>query len=90
MLERTALVITICGLILMLGGPLFLRKMLFPVFLLFFRVPIPAVLYNQVTFPLQLLDSRLGGDGLSWLGVPLPRDGNILEPPQQRLSVVEG
>jgi exosortase len=88
-LQRTALVITIFGIVLMLGGPILLRKMLFPLFLLFFMVPIPAVLYNQVTFPLQLLASRLAGEGLSWLGVPVLRDGNILELPEQRLSVVE-
>ena len=88
-LERIAFVITVFGIVLMLGGARLLRKLFFPLFLLFFMVPIPAVLYNQVTFPLQLLASRLGADGLSWLGVPVLRDGNILELPQQRLSVVE-
>jgi exosortase len=88
-LERTAFVITAFGIVLTLGGPLLLRKMLFPLFLLFFMVPIPAVLYNQITFPLQLLASRLAGEGLTWLGLPVLREGNILELPQQRLSVVE-
>ena len=88
-LERTALVITAFGIVLMLGGPLLLRKMLFPLFLLFFMIPIPAVLYNQITFPMQLLASRLAGEGLTWLGLPVLREGNILELPQQRLSVVE-
>ena len=36
-----------------------------------------------------MLASRLAGEGLSWLGVPVLRDGNILELPGQRLSVVE-
>ena len=88
-LARTAFVITIFGMVLMLGGTLLLRKLLFPLMLLFFMVPIPAVLYNRVTFPLQLLASSLAGDGLSWLGLPVLREGNILELPQQRLSVVE-
>jgi exosortase len=88
-LERTAFVITAFGIVLTLGGPLLLRKMLFPLFLLFFMVPIPAVLYNQITFPMQLLASRLAGEGLTWLGLPVLREGNILELPEQRLSVVE-
>jgi exosortase len=52
-------------------------------------VPIPAVIYNRITFPLQLLASRLAGDALSVLGVPVLREGNILELPEQKLSVVE-
>lgn len=88
-LARTAFVITIFGIVWMLGGPPLLRKLLFPLFLLFFMVPIPAVIYNRITFPLQLLASSLAGDALSWLGLPVLREGNILELPEQRLSVVE-
>jgi exosortase len=88
-LARTAFVITVFGIVLLLGGTLLLRKLFFPLFLLFFMVPIPSVLYNRVTFPLQLLASRLAGDALSVLGLPVLREGNILELPEQKLSVVE-
>jgi exosortase len=88
-LARTAFVITVFGVVLTLGGLPVLRKLAFPLFLLFFMVPIPAVLYNRVTFPLQILASTFAGDALGWLGVPVLREGNILELPQQRLSVVE-
>jgi exosortase len=88
-LARTAFVITLFGAVWMLGGTLMLRKLFFPLFLLFFMVPIPAVIYNRITFPLQLLASRLAGDALAVLGVPVLREGNILELPEQRLSVVE-
>jgi exosortase len=88
-LARTAFVITLFGVVWMLGGTLMLRKLFFPLFLLFFMVPIPAVIYNRITFPLQLLASRLAGDALSVLGLPVLREGNILELPDQRLSVVE-
>ena len=88
-LARTAFVITIFGAVWMLGGLHMLRKLFFPLFLLFFMVPIPAVIYNRITFPLQLLASRLAGDALTVLGLPVLREGNILELPEQRLSVVE-
>ncbi len=88
-LARTAFVITIFGVVWMLGGLHMLRKIFFPLFLLFFMVPIPAVIYNRITFPLQLLASRLAGDALSVMGLPVLREGNILELPEQRLSVVE-
>jgi exosortase len=52
-------------------------------------VPIPAIIFNQITFPLQLLASRIAELALTLIGVPVFRDGNILELPSQRLSVVE-
>jgi exosortase len=52
-------------------------------------VPIPAVIYGQLTFPLQLIASQVAEASLLVLGVPVIRDGNILELASQRLSVVE-
>jgi exosortase len=88
-LARSAFVITLIGSVWLLGGTLMLRKLAFPLFLLFFMVPIPAVIYSRITFPLQLLASRLADDALTVLSIPVLREGNILELPNQRLSVVE-
>jgi exosortase len=88
-LARTAFVIMLIGVVWLLGGDLMLKKLAFPLFLLFFMVPIDAVIYNQITFPLQLLASRLADSALTLLSVPVLREGNILELPNQRLSVVE-
>jgi exosortase len=88
-LQRTAFVITVIGIVLLMGGPPFLRKLSFPLLLLFFMVPLPEIIYNRITFPLQLLASRLAFGVLSVLQIPVLREGNILELPQQRLSVVE-
>jgi exosortase len=88
-LARTSLVIVLIGAVWLLGGDLMLKKLAFPLFLLFFMVPIDAVIYNQITFPLQLLASRLADGALTLIAVPVLREGNILELPNQRLSVVE-
>jgi len=88
-LARTSFVIVLIGAVWLLGGDLMLKKLAFPLFLLFFMVPIDAVIYNQITFPLQLLASRLADDALTLISVPVLREGNILELPNQRLSVVE-
>ncbi len=88
-LARTSFVITLIGVVWLLGGDLMLKKLAFPLLLLFFMVPIPAVIYNRITFPLQLLASRLAGDALAVISIPVLREGNILELPNQRLSVVE-
>lgn len=88
-LARTAIVVSLVGMILFLGGLRHLRILAFPLFLLCFMIPIPAIIYNQITFPLQLLASEVAESSLSFLGVPVLREGNVLETPTQRLNVVE-
>jgi exosortase len=87
--QRTAFVITLIGSVWLLGGAFILKKLAFPLFLLVFMVPIPAVIYNQITFPLQKMASSLAASALSAIDIPVLREGNILDLPNQRLSVVE-
>ena len=88
-LQRTAILITLLGLLLVLGGTALVRALLFPLLLLPFMIPIPAVIYNQITFPLQLFASRVAEAVLNMIGIPVIRDGNVLELASQRLSVAE-
>ncbi len=88
-LARIAFVITLIGVIWLLRGTETLKMLAFPLFLLFFMVPIPSIVYNRITFPLQLIASRLAANALDLLNIPVMRDGNILELPHQTLSVVE-
>lgn len=88
-LSRTAIVVTLAGAVLTLGGTAWLRKLAFPLFLLCFMAPLPGVIYNSITFPLQLLASQLADGALTVLTVPVLREGNILELPSGKLSVVE-
>ncbi|HTS66448.1 MAG TPA: exosortase [Candidatus Acidoferrales bacterium] len=86
---RIALILTLVGLVWTLGGIVTLKKLAFPLFLLLFMIPIPQLLYNTLTFKLQLQASRLAEDALTLLSVPVTREGNVLELPNQKLSVVE-
>ena len=88
-MARTSLVISIIGAVLLLGGTQYVKVFAFPLFLLFFMVPIPAVVYNSLTFPLQLRASELAEWGIGILGIPVIREGNILTLPSQSLNVVE-
>lgn len=88
-LARTAFVEAVIGTVLFLGGSYAIRVMAFPLLLLFFMIPIPAVIYNRITFPLQLFASQVAAFTLELLGVPVLRDGNVLELASQKLSVVE-
>jgi exosortase len=88
-LARTAFVFSLAGVVLVMGGARSLRILAFPLFLLFFMVPIPAIIYSQITFPLQLFASQVAAAALSFVGIPVLREGNILELASQRLNVVE-
>jgi exosortase len=88
-LARTSLVISIIGAVLLLGGTECLRLFAFPLFLLFFMVPIPAIIYNQITFPLQLIASSAAEKTITLLQIPVIREGNVLELAEQKLNVVE-
>lgn len=88
-LQRTSLIITIAGCVLLTCGTKIFRILAFPMGLLLFMVPIPRIVYTQITFPLQLFASRVAEWALTVLGIPVLRDGNVLELASQKLSVVE-
>lgn len=88
-LARTSFVISLIGIVLLLGGVEYLKAFAFPLFLLFFMVPIPAVIYNELTFPLQIRASEMAEWSIDRLGIPIIREGNVLELASQKLNVVE-
>jgi len=88
-IARTALLVSLIGAVLFLGGIRIIRILAFPLLLLVFLFPIPALLYARVTLPLQIFASATAETILNWIHIPVLRDGNILELPHERLSVVE-
>ena len=67
-----------------------LRALLFPLGFLLLMIPLPAIIYNEITFPLQLLASRLAASSLQHLHLfPILREGNLLILPTYTLEVVE-
>lgn len=87
--SRFSLLVLLSGLILFLAGWKVLRAVSFPLGFLIFMIPIPAILYNQITFPMQLLASRLATSWLELVQVPVLRNGNILVLSSYSLEVVE-
>ena len=52
-------------------------------------VPLPALIFNQIAFPLQLIASRLGESAIAAAGIPVVREGNVLELSNITLNVAE-
>ena len=88
-LARSALVFTIIGTVWLLCGTRYLRILSFPLFLLFFMIPIPEIIYNRITFPLQIFASEVAEFSLNVLGIAVGREGNVLELSTMKLDVVD-
>ena len=88
-LSRLSLLGLIAGIVLFLYGPGHLRVLAFPLAFLLLMVPLPAMLFNQMAFPLQLLASRVGETVLSAANIPVLREGNILILPTITLEVAQ-
>lgn len=88
-LSRVSLLILIFGLIVLFAGWNYFRALLFPWALLFLMVPIPAIILNQLTVPLQIFASKIAAGTLPFLGVPVLREGNIINLPAMPLEVAE-
>ena len=86
---RLAFIIALVGIILFIGGTAWVRALAFPLLLLLFMVPIPAIIYAQLTLKLQMLASELGEIMIGWMGIPVLRAGNTLRLPSQTLDIAE-
>jgi exosortase len=87
--SRFSLLVLLAGMILFLAGWKVLRALSFPLAFLILMIPIPVIVYNQITFPLQLLASRFATFCLELVQVPVLREGNVLILPNYSLQVVE-
>lgn len=75
---RISFVLTLFGLVWYLFGREIVKQVWFELCFLFFMVPIPYVIYYALTFPMQLLASKITAGVLSAIGMQVVRQGNIL------------
>jgi exosortase len=86
---RISFILLVTGLIATFFGWAMVRELRFPLLVLVLAIPFPAILFNRITFPLQLLASRIASDILPLLGVPTLHEGNVIELPVMKLEVAE-
>ena len=88
-LSRSSLIILLSGMVLYFGGWRWLRVLAFPLAVLFLMIPLPVIVFNQISLPLQFLSSRLATGFLSFTGVPVLREGNVIRLPAMSLEVAQ-
>jgi exosortase len=88
-LSRISMIGVLAGSVLFLFGWAHLRVLAFPIGFLLLMIPLPALVFNQIALPLQLLASRVGELTLMALGIPVLREGNVIVLAHTSLEVVE-
>lgn len=88
-LSRVSLIGVLAGAVLFLFGWRHLRLLAFPLAFLLLMIPLPAIVFNQIAFPLQLLASRAGEFAISSANIPVLREGNVLVLANTSLEVAE-
>ena len=78
-IQRLSLILLLAGITVYFWGFKLLQFLLVPFSLLFLAMPIPAIVFNKIAFPLQLFASRCAVWSMSMLGIPVLRQGNIIE-----------
>lgn len=93
--QRLSLILILAGIAVYFWGVRLLKSLFVPFALLLLAIPIPAILFNKIAFPLQLFASSCAVWAMRVLGIPVLRQGNIIElmplnaVTTQKLEVVE-
>jgi len=74
-----SLVLMLAGIVIYFWGFHLLRVMFVPLALLVLAVPIPAIVFNKIAFPLQLFASRCAVWAMRGFDIPVLRQGNVIE-----------
>lgn len=86
---RVSFLFVLSGLILFVLGRRHLRALLFPIAFLIITIPLPSILLEEITFPMQLFASSVAELSLEALGVPVLREGNVIHLAGTTLEVAE-
>ena len=84
-----ALILCVAGLVLISMGTRRGLLMWAPILYLGFMLPLPNFLYWPLSIKLQMISSEIGVAIISWFGVPVFLDGNVIDLGVYKLQVAE-
>src|SRR3984893_11512429 len=84
-----ALLLVLYGLVLSLAGPTVFRRLLMPLLILNFMVPLPPFLSERLSLELQLLSSQIGVGIIRAAGISVYLQGNVIDLGSYQLEVAE-
>src|SRR5262245_29440299 len=77
--QRMSLVLMLISVVIYFFGFRLLRAVTVPLMLFALAIPIPQIIFNRIAFPLQLFASRCAVSAMSAFGIPVLRQGNVIE-----------
>lgn len=86
---RFSLLVVIAGMVVFLLGWAHFKILLLPLLFLVFMIPIPSILLQKITFPMQFIASSCAAFSLHTLGIPALREGNVITLANTSLEVAE-
>ncbi|HJU53451.1 MAG TPA: exosortase [Pyrinomonadaceae bacterium] len=93
--QRMSLVLMLVGVTVYFWGWRLLKLLMVPLALLVLAIPIPAIIFNKIAFPLQIFASKCAVWAMRLFDIPVLRQGNVIElmpkgaRETKRLEVVE-
>lgn len=88
-LMRFSMIVTLAGIIVFLLGWNILKALTVPLVYLIIMIPIPAIIWNKIAFPLQILAAKFSAELIQLIQIPVFREGNILHLANTSLEVVD-
>jgi exosortase len=86
---RFSILIVLLGLVVYAAGWQFSNALLLPIGYLIFMIPLPAIIWYKISFPLKLFATGMASTLMQWLDVPVYSEGNIIHLSHHSLEVVD-
>ncbi len=86
----SSLIVCLAGVVALIYGTGTLKKYAFPIGFLVFMIPLPVALYTMLANPLQLVVSKVASMAMTFAGIPVLCEGNMMTLPGDiRMFVAE-
>jgi exosortase len=86
---RFSMILVILSAIVFLAGWTMAKELLLPVGYLIFMIPLPAIIWNKIAFPLKLFATKMAVTVIKALNIPVYSEGNIIHLANTTLEVVD-
>ncbi len=86
---RFSMLIVLFSLVIFLLGWGLGKELYVPILYLFFMIPLPAIIWNKIAFPLKLFATTIATMVVQWIGIAIYREGNIIHLANTTLEVVD-
>ncbi len=86
---RFSMILVILSTVVFLAGWTYLKKLLLPILYLTFMIPLPAIIWNKIAFPLKLFATKIAVHVIQLIGITVYGEGNIIHLPNTTLEVID-